>query len=81
MPDVDVILRTIKDPTAVYLWQHLQRGGVKVVDPPEELPTGPGIHETATQRARRARRNSIHQLTFLNMQHGPMNICQRCVPM
>ena len=25
--DVDVILRTIKDPTAVYLQQHLQRGG------------------------------------------------------
>ena len=39
--DVDVILQTIKDPTAVYLWQHLTGGGVKVVDPPEEIPTGP----------------------------------------
>ena len=39
--DIDVVLRTIKDPTAVYLWQHLTRGGVKVVDPPEEIPTGP----------------------------------------
>ena len=38
--NVDVILRTIKDPTAVYLWQHLTGGGVEVVDPPEELPTG-----------------------------------------
>ena len=38
--DVDVVLRSIKDPTAVYLWQHLQREGVKVMDPPEELPTG-----------------------------------------
>ena len=37
--DVDVILRTIKDPTAVYLWQHLTGGGVEVVDPPKELPT------------------------------------------
>ena len=26
--DVDVVLRTIKDPAAVYLHQHLTRGGV-----------------------------------------------------
>ena len=38
--DVDVILRTIKYPTAVYLQQHLTGGGVEVVDPPEDLPTG-----------------------------------------
>ena len=38
--DVDVVLRTIKDPTAVYLRQHLTGGGVEVVDPPKELPTG-----------------------------------------
>ena len=38
--NVDVILRSIKDPTVVYLWQHLQRGGVEVMDPPKELPTG-----------------------------------------
>ena len=38
--DIDVVLRTIKDPAAVYLCQHLTRGGVKVFDPPEEIPTG-----------------------------------------
>ena len=38
--DVDVILRTIKDPTAVYLRQYLTGRGVEVVDPPEDLPTG-----------------------------------------
>ena len=38
--DVDVVLKTIKDPTAVYLQQHLTGRGVEVVDPPEELPTG-----------------------------------------
>ena len=38
--DVDIVLKTIKDPTAVYLWQHLTGRGVKVVDPPEELPIG-----------------------------------------
>ena len=38
--DMDVILRTIKDPTALYLHQHLMAGGIEVVDPPEEIPSG-----------------------------------------
>ena len=38
--DTDVVLRTIKDPTALYLRQHLTAGGIKVVDPPEEIPLG-----------------------------------------
>ena len=38
--NVDVILRSIKDPTALYLRQHLMAGGIEVVDPPEELPSG-----------------------------------------
>ena len=33
--DTDVVLRTIKDPTALYLCQHLMAGGVEVVDTPE----------------------------------------------
>ena len=32
--DTDVVLRTIKDPTALYLRQHLMAGGIEVVDPP-----------------------------------------------
>ena len=50
--DVDVILRMIKDPTAVYLWQHLTRGGVEVVDPPQEIPTGPEFIRQLPKRAR-----------------------------
>ena len=38
--DTDVVLRTIRDPTALYLKQHFMAGGIKVVDPPEELPMG-----------------------------------------
>ena len=38
--DTDVVLRTIKDPTALYLRQHLTAGGIEVVDPPEEIPSG-----------------------------------------
>ena len=38
--DTDVVLQTIKDPTALYLCQHLTAGGIEVVDPPEEIPSG-----------------------------------------
>ena len=38
--DMDVVLRMIKDPTALYLRQQLTAGGIEVVDPPEELPSG-----------------------------------------
>ena len=33
--DTDVVLRTIKDPSALYLRQHLMAGGIEVVDPPK----------------------------------------------
>ena len=38
--NTDVVFRMIKDPTALYLRQHLMAGGIEVVDPPEELPLG-----------------------------------------
>ena len=38
--DTDIVLRTIKDPTALYLRQHLTAGGDEVVDPHEEIPLG-----------------------------------------
>ena len=36
--DVDIVLHTIRDPTTVYLCQHLTRGGVDVFNPPEDIP-------------------------------------------
>ena len=38
--DTEVVLRSIKDPTLLYLRQHLTAGGIEVVDPPEEIPLG-----------------------------------------
>ena len=52
--DVDVILRTIKDPTVVYLQQHLTGRGVEVVDPPKELPTGQEFIRQLPEWARQA---------------------------
>ena len=52
--DVDIVLKTIKDPTAMYLWQHLTGGGVEVVDPPKDLPTGQEFLQQLPEWARRA---------------------------
>ena len=50
--DMDIILRMIKDPMARYLRQHLMAGGIKVVDPPEELPSGQEFLRQLPERAR-----------------------------
>ena len=52
--DTDVVLRTIKDPTVLYLRQHLTAGGVEVVDPPEELPSGEEFLRQLPEWARQA---------------------------
>ena len=46
--DTDVVLRTIKDLTVLYLRQHL------VVDPPEDIPSGEEFLRKLPERARRA---------------------------
>ena len=52
---MDVILRSIKDPMALYLRQHLMAGGVKVVDPPDELPSGQEFLRQLPEWARQAK--------------------------
>ena len=52
--DIDIVLHTIKDPAAVYLWQHLARGGVEAFDPPEEIPTTPEFIHQLPERTRHA---------------------------
>ena len=52
--NVDIILRSIKDLTAVYLRQHLMAGGVEVVDPPKELPSGQEFIRQLPEWARQA---------------------------
>ena len=50
--DVDVVLCTIRDPTAVYLQQHHTRGGVDVFDPPDDIPSGPEFIQQLPERTR-----------------------------
>ena len=69
--DIDIILRTIKDPTAVYLHQHLTRGGVEVVDPPEEILTGPEFIRQLPKRTRHAEDTSFISVFFPSCSTGP----------
>ena len=39
--DIDIVLRTIKDPAAVYLHQHLTRGGSQGLRSPRRDPNQP----------------------------------------
>ena len=38
--DVDVVLKSIHDPSCVYLWQHLTTEGVDVAEPVTDVPEG-----------------------------------------
>ena len=76
--DVDVILRTIKDPTAVYLWQHLTRGGVKVVDPPEEMPTGQEFIRQLPKRARWAEETAFITDIFEHAAQAHEHLAEVC---
>ena len=50
--NVDVVLRAIKDPTALYLRQHLMAGSIEVVDPPKEIPSGQEFLRQLLEQAR-----------------------------
>ena len=76
--DVDVILRSIKDPTAVYLRQHLQRGGVKVMDPPEELPTGQEFMRQLPEWARRAEETAFIMDIFEHVARAHEHLSEVC---
>ena len=76
--DVDVILRAIKDPTAVHLWQHLTRGGVEVVDPPEEIPIGPEFIRQLPERARWAEEKAFISDIFEHAARAHEHLSEVC---
>ena len=62
--DVDVVLRTIKDPMALYLGQHLMARGIKVVDPPQRVTIRSRVHEAATRMGQVGQGDGIHNRYF-----------------
>ena len=77
--DVDVVLHTIKDPTAVYLHQHLTRGGVKVFDPPEEIPTGLEFICQLPKRTRHAEETAFISDIFHHAAQAHEHLSEVCV--
>ena len=62
--DADIVLCTIKDPAAVYLQQHLTRGGVDVFDPPEDILSGPEFIRQLPERTRQAEETAFITAIF-----------------
>ena len=76
--DVDAVLRMIKDPTAVYLWQYLTRGGVEVVDPPEEMPTSQEFIRQLPERARQAKETAFITDIFKHVARAHKHLAEVC---
>ena len=77
--DTDVVLRTIKDPTALYLHQHLTAGGIKVVDPPEEIPSGEEFLRKLPEWARRAEETAFIIDIFNHAGQAHQHLAEVCV--
>ena len=76
--DTDVVLRTIKDPTALYLRQHLMAGGVEVVDPPEEIPLGQQFLRQLPEQARRAEETAFIVDIFSHAGQAHQHLSEVC---
>ena len=76
--DVDVILRLIKDPTALYLRQHLMAGGIEVVDPPQELPSGQEFLRQLPEQARQAEETAFIVDIFSHAAQAHKHLSEVC---
>ena len=77
--DVDVVLHTIKDPAAMYLHQHITRGGVEVVDPPEEVPTSPEFIRQLPERTRHVEETAFISDIFHHAAQAHEHLSEVCV--
>ena len=76
--DMEVVLRTIKDPMALYLRQHLTAGGIEVVDPPEEIPSGQQFLRQLPERARRAEETAFIVDIFSHAGQAHQHLSEVC---
>ena len=62
----------------MYLQQHLTRGGVEVVDPPEEMPTGPEFIRQLPERARQAEETAFITDIFEHAAQAHEHLAEVC---
>ena len=76
--DTEVVLQTIKDPTALYLRQHLMAGDIKVVDPPEEIPSGQQFLHQLPEWARQAEETAFIVDIFSHAGQAHQHLSEAC---
>ena len=76
--DVDVILRTIRDPTALYLRQHLMSSSIIMVDPPDEILTGQEFLRKLPERTQRAEELAYISDIFNHMAQAHEHLSEVC---
>ena len=76
--DTDVVLRTIKDLTALYLHQHLTAGGTEVVDPSEEIPSGEEFLRKLPKRTRRVEETAFITDIFEHAAQAHQHLSEVC---
>ena len=77
--DMDVILRSIKDPMVLYLRQHLMARGIEVVDPPEEIPSGQEFLRQLPEWARWAKETAFIVDIFNHAVQAHGHLSEVCV--
>ena len=77
--DIDVVLHPIKDPAAMYLCQHITRGGVEVVDPPEEILTGREFIRQLPERTRHVEETAFISDIFHHAAQAHEHLSEVCV--
>ena len=62
MTDIDpeVVIRSIYNPACIYLCQHITKGGIDIMVPDEEPPSGRGLCEEATREKTEAGRATAY---------------------
>ena len=76
--DTEVVLRTIKDLMVLYLRQHLMAGGIEVVDPPEEIPSGQQFLRQLPERARQAEETAFIVDIFSHAGQAHQHLSEVC---
>ena len=79
--DVDVVLRTIKDPTAVYLMATPHKRGSRSGGSPQKKYRPAQNSSDSYPRGPDGQKRWPSSVTSLSMQHGPMSTCQKYVQM
>ena len=76
--DIDIVLCTIRDPATVYLCQHLNKGGVNVFDPPEDIPSGHEFIHQLPKKTQQAEETAFIVSIFYHASEAHKHLSMLC---